>query len=201
MSHFDNVLFPKALTNNKTSGDPGGMALQFESSLSISGAKHVPLEGMGSVLDNLLVGPFSNPISNKSLQEIIIYAYSIFKKSMVNKIGNTYEWGDKTCTTVIKWEGIILSKVMVARQNENHDIPISRMIDIERDTYKVDFNLKIKIRPMSESELSSYMSNPGHASIYPTLFVPEIVKKYRETSNKRVNSVILMSDKKKDLTI
>ncbi|DBA36544.1 TPA_asm: P3 [Chrysanthemum trirhavirus 1] len=176
--------------------NPMGIMLQIEGSLEVLGKRRIKDDELNQLVDNLLSVPFANRITNKTIQELIIYSMSIFKTARLVSSKSTYEWGEDTIVTQVMWSGSLVSKVIGVLILEEHNIPVTRMIDIKSETFKVNLKLKVQLNPMSELDLARVIRNGSNPNVYPTLVVPDIIKRYREAHTRRANSEMMSPEPK-----
>nr|DBA36562.1 TPA_asm: P3 [Medicago trirhavirus 1] len=170
-----------------------GTKISFKGSVQVLAMNKLGLEEVRGLMESALLQPFSTDLKNKTLQEMIIYGlYQVSPTLNVGKI-KTYEWGDNTIITQCLWDVIVSSLNVVTRSAAGLSHPQEMITTTSAGSSKVITRLEIVVSPLSVPQNRVGTNRPG--LIYPTMGVPEIIRRYRESHSNRAIGSALKGDK------
>ncbi|DBA36553.1 TPA_asm: P3 [Erysimum trirhavirus 1] len=170
-----------------------GTTAHVNCSIRLFGLVKLDLGQIRQLIDHFLTGPFSTQITNKQIQELLIYGFYKQQPPVSHGSTRTYEWGDDTKTTSCLWNFSVSGTSAIVRMPERFQFPVEKMITVDSHPMKVTYSLEIELKPLYRSLKNSEAIPNGY--IFPVLTIPEIIKRFRASHEKRAIHSMLKPDK------
>ncbi|DBA36571.1 TPA_asm: P3 [Picris trirhavirus 1] len=174
--------------------DLRGTTVEVNCSLRLLCKRQITLDEVLEILEGLLIQPFSTHLTNKHIQEMILYGISEARVKPIYTSTRSYEWGEKTVATHALWDFKVSSVLISATVSETHGFPMEKMVPTNSGQAKAKLHFTINIRPASRMRFGGVDMIP-EGIIFPTLELPDVIKAYRIKHTKRANAAMLQPEK------